>query len=97
MQITGQDLALLSEPTLQGDLVLDQTTLSAPSMTVAVGASLDFNSGSVSTGGMFRKQGVVRMGNTGPATLRDDVFHNTGAVLGRGSIQARVTRNQLKW
>ncbi len=49
----------------------------------------------VNAGGTLANLGVVRMGNTGPAILRADGFTNTntGAVLGRGSIQAPVTNS----
>lgn len=90
LEITGQDLVLLSAPTLQGNLVLERSTLSVPSMTVAPGAKFDLSSGNISVDGTFTNQNVVIMGTAGPATIRANFFTNNGILMGQGSIGAAM-------
>ena len=90
LEMAGQDLALLNTPTVNGKLILDQTTLSAPSMTMVAGSSLDLDSGRISVDGTFTNQEVVRMGSAGAATIRADLLDNQGLLMGQGNLQAPV-------
>ncbi|HUS91952.1 MAG TPA: PEP-CTERM sorting domain-containing protein [Phycisphaerae bacterium] len=92
LDLRGQDLALTAAPTLNAGsrLRLADTVLSAPALTVPAGAEVDFDSGLILAGTLTNSE-VIRMGTTGPATIRAAALVNGGAILGKGSIQAPVS------
>ena len=85
----------MTAPTLNigSELILEGTTVNAPSLTLPSGASIDLDSGKISAAGTFSNSGVIRMGNTGAATIRANLLTNDGVLMGKGTIQAVVTNN----
>ena len=92
LEIAGQDLVLATAPKLQSgcELIFDDTTITTPSLLLPSGASIDLDSGKISVAGGFGNEGVVRMGNTGPAVIRAIILANQGVLMGKGTIQAEV-------
>ncbi|HUV40064.1 MAG TPA: PEP-CTERM sorting domain-containing protein [Planctomycetota bacterium] len=93
MEIDGQDLALVTAPTISvgSELTMSDTTISAPSLMIPGFTTLNFDSGLLSIDGTVTCYGTARMGTVGAATIRAGALTNSGAILGKGVIDAPVT------